>query len=90
MLEVILIRLINEFLYWNVRGIDNSDTRIALKILYLSHKPILIFIAEPVITVWLPSLSDDFKVDFFRDRCGLPNYRFGCFLFMFFFSFLFS
>jgi len=37
------------FLYWNVRGISNSDTRIALKNLYLSHKPMLIFIAEPMI-----------------------------------------
>jgi len=43
------------FLYWNVRGICNSDAQIALKNLYL---PMLIFIAEPMITVWLPSLPD--------------------------------
>jgi len=61
------------FFYWNVRGISNSDTRIALKNLYIH---MLIFIAELMITVWLPSLSDELKVDFFKDRCGLPNYRF--------------
>jgi len=64
------------FLYWNVRGIDNSYTRIALKNLFLSHKPMLIFIAEPMITVWLSSLPDELKVDFFRDMCGLANYIF--------------
>jgi len=42
----------------------------------MSHKPMLIFIAEPMITVWLPSLPEYLKVDFFRDICGLPNYRF--------------
>lgn len=36
-------------LYWNVRGIGNADTRLALKNFYLSHKPSLIFIAEPMI-----------------------------------------
>jgi hypothetical protein len=36
-------------LYWNVRGIGNPDTRLALKKIYLSHKPSLIFIAEPMI-----------------------------------------
>jgi len=59
------------FLNWNVRGISNSDTRIALKNLYLSHQPMLIFIAQPMITGWIPSLPDDLKVDFFRDKCGL-------------------
>ena len=37
------------FLYWNIRGIDNSDTRIALKNLYMSHEPMLLFIAEPMV-----------------------------------------
>ena len=36
-------------LYWNIRGIGNSDTRIALKKLFLSHKPSLIFLAEPMV-----------------------------------------
>jgi len=36
-------------LYWNVRGIGNSDTRLALKNLFLSHKPSLIFVAEPMV-----------------------------------------
>lgn len=37
------------FLYWNIRGIGNSDARIALKNFYMSHKPMLTFIAEPKI-----------------------------------------
>jgi hypothetical protein len=36
-------------LYWNIRNIGNSETRTALKNLYLTHKPMLIFIAEPKI-----------------------------------------
>jgi hypothetical protein len=36
-------------LFWNIRGIGNSDTRIALKDFYMTHKPLLIFIAEPEI-----------------------------------------
>ena len=26
--------------------------------------------------IWLDTLLDEVKIDFFRDRCGLPNYRF--------------
>ena len=26
--------------------------------------------------VWLDTLPDELKIDFFRDKCGLPNYRF--------------
>jgi hypothetical protein len=126
-------------LYWTVRGIGNSDARLTLKYFYLSHKPSLIFIAEPTInfhqvpawycpsisvskycinnrgsllpnlwalwgndllatvifisdqgiafflanlghsvvgTVWQNSLPHALALDFFRDRCGLPNYRF--------------
>ncbi|XP_024630290.2 uncharacterized protein [Medicago truncatula] len=37
-------------LYWNVRGIGNSDTRLALKNLFLSHKPTIIFVAEPMVS----------------------------------------
>jgi hypothetical protein len=36
-------------LFWNVRGIGNSETRIALKNFCLSHKPSLIFVAEPMV-----------------------------------------
>jgi len=50
-------------LYWNARGIGNSDTRVALKNLVMSQKPMLIIIAEPMILLF----------DFFRDRCGLPR-----------------
>jgi hypothetical protein len=37
-------------LYWNVRGIGNSDTRLALKNFFLSHKPSIIFVAEPMVS----------------------------------------
>jgi len=30
------------FLYWNARGIGNSDTQIALNNLYMSHKHLLL------------------------------------------------
>jgi len=36
-------------LYWNVRGIGNVDTKIALRNFFLSHQPSLIFVAEPMI-----------------------------------------
>jgi len=26
--------------------------------------------------VWLDNLPSDLRLDFFRDRCGFPNYRF--------------
>lgn len=35
--------------YWNIRGIGNFDSKIALRNLCLSHKPFIIFIAEPMI-----------------------------------------
>jgi len=37
-------------LYWNVRGFGNSDTKVALKNLYLSYKPLFIFWVEPMIS----------------------------------------
>lgn len=37
-------------LYWNVHGIGNSDTRLALKNLFLSHKPTIIFMVEPMVS----------------------------------------
>jgi len=36
-------------LYWNARGIGNSDTRNVLKNLFMSHKLMIIFIVEPMI-----------------------------------------
>jgi hypothetical protein len=36
--------------YWNVRGLANSPTKLALKNLILVNKPDLFFIAEPGIT----------------------------------------
>lgn len=36
-------------LYWNIRGIGNPESRITLKTLCDSHKPNIIFIAEPMI-----------------------------------------
>ena len=37
-------------LYWNIRGIGNFETKIALRNLCLSHNPVIIFIAEPMIS----------------------------------------
>ena len=34
-------------IYWNLRGIANSPTKMALKNLIIANKPDLIFIAEP-------------------------------------------
>jgi len=39
-----------DFLYWNVRGFGNLDTKIELKFFYLSLKPFIIFLAEPIVT----------------------------------------
>jgi hypothetical protein len=36
--------------YWNVRGLANSPTKLALKNLILVNKPDFCFIAEPWIT----------------------------------------
>jgi len=44
------------FFYCNIRGIGNSDTRVALKNLFLSHKPVLIFVAELMGPIWLTAL----------------------------------
>jgi len=38
-------------LYWNARGIGNDDTKITLQIFFISHRPLLIFIAEPMIFI---------------------------------------
>ncbi|XP_024626586.1 uncharacterized protein [Medicago truncatula] len=37
--------------FWNVRGIGNVDTRITLRNLFLTHRPLLLFIAEPMIDI---------------------------------------
>ena len=37
-------------MYWNVRGFGISDTKVSLKNLYVSHKPVFIFLAEPMIS----------------------------------------
>jgi hypothetical protein len=37
-----------KILYWNIRGIDNPESHITLKNLCDSHKPNIIFIAEPM------------------------------------------
>ena len=36
-------------LYWKVRGFGNSETKVALTNLYVSHKPVFIFVAERMI-----------------------------------------
>lgn len=37
--------------FWNVRGIGNVDTRITLRNLFLTHRPLLLFITEPIIDI---------------------------------------
>jgi len=45
-------------MYWNVRGFGNSNTKVALKNLYVSDKPVCIFLVEPMIGLSLvPSWS---------------------------------
>jgi exonuclease III len=36
-----------KILYWNVRGLANSPTRLALKNLLIAHKPDIVVISEP-------------------------------------------
>ena len=36
-------------LYWNIRGIGNNDSRLALADLCRLHNPSLVFIAEPMV-----------------------------------------
>jgi len=49
-LEVRYQTVCMKIFYWNIRGIGNSESRITLKNLYDTHKPSLIFIAEPMIS----------------------------------------
>src|SRR4051812_16705114 len=35
--------------FWNIRGLANSPSRLALKRIIISHKPDFVFIAEPKI-----------------------------------------
>src|ERR1044072_1065756 len=51
-------------LFWNIRGIANHPSRLALKRLITSHKPDLIFIAKP----WM--LFENFP-SFWLHRLGL-------------------
>jgi hypothetical protein len=54
-------------LYWNIRGIGNFDSKIALRNLSLSHSPGIIFIAEPMI------LFDDVPLWYWHS-IGVSNY----------------
>jgi len=62
--------------YWNVRGIANSPTRLALKRILLKHKPDLVLLSEPWMTydvfptTWLSRLG--LKVFSFNHRPNLP------------------
>jgi len=63
-------------LYWNIRGIANSPSRLALQNLILSHKPDIIFVSEPWISYhnfphsWFHRLG--FKIFSFNSRENLP------------------
>jgi hypothetical protein len=54
-------------LYWNIRGIANFDSKIALCNLFLSHTPGIIFIAEPMV------LFDDVP-SWYWNSIGVSNY----------------
>jgi hypothetical protein len=65
-------------LYWNIRGLANQPSRLALSRLILLHKPDLVFIAEPWMDFskfppsWLHRLG--FKIFSLNDRGNLrPN-----------------
>ena len=65
-------------LFWNLRGLANSPTKLALKKLLLLHRPDLCFIAEPWMHIdnfsklWLDRLG--MKVFCVNDRGNLmPN-----------------
>jgi len=67
-----------KLLYWNIRGIANPPSRLALKRLLLQHKPDLLFIAEPwmryetIPVTWLHMLG--FKAFSFNSRTNnIPN-----------------
>jgi hypothetical protein len=59
-----------KLLYWNLRGIANTPTRLALQRLLLLHKPDLLFIAEP----WMD--FGDFPPSWFR-RLGFKLFSFN-------------
>jgi hypothetical protein len=44
-------------IFWNVRGLANSPTKLALKKLILDNKPVLCFVSEPWISVDRISIS---------------------------------
>jgi len=47
------------FLYWNIRGISNTPSRLALRRLISKNKPDFIFLAEP----WMK--YEDFPANWF-------------------------
>jgi len=38
-----------KIIFWNIRGIGNNESRIALRDMYHSNTPSLVFIAEPMV-----------------------------------------
>jgi len=40
-----------KIIYWNIRGIGNHDSRLALRELNRAHVPSLAFLAEPMVTL---------------------------------------
>jgi hypothetical protein len=64
-----------KIIYWNIRGVGNRDSRIALSELYRIHGPSLVFLAEPMVSLsYVPRWF--WSLDFSRDRIGSPNYNF--------------
>jgi len=40
-----------KIIHWNIRGVGNHDSRIALSELYRVHGPSLVFMAEPMLSL---------------------------------------
>jgi len=54
--------------FWNIRGAFREGIVYADRLTDMGH--------AIQGAVWLSTLPFELRSDFFRDRCGLPNYRF--------------
>jgi len=70
-------------IYWNIRGIANAPSRLALKRLILKHKPDFVFVAEPWMdlvnfpSIWFNRLGLKIFSSNSRENL-LPNLWFIC------------
>ncbi|AES97761.1 hypothetical protein MTR_5g059590 [Medicago truncatula] len=62
--------------FWNVRGIGNSDTRVTFREGNVCADRLGNIGHTITRVVWHSTLPPGLGSVFYRDRCGLPNYRF--------------